>query len=973
MNKLETQIKKQNAEIIKAVNSRIDVIDKNLDSINKYNDFLKETNKGRINSNLVEYINPDSLEMDIQQLRNHIVNMEENIDARINQQTLDFEQRIVDLNGYAEIVESSRSVDENRYKEKDKLIDKKYKKFVDETKEELSWWRVHSRQMQENLDGEIAYSRQLRLDQVDLQQVMTQRMVNIEERYISQNEILSTMSKDIQAMNQNPNADLNMIHDRINVMSETLGELEVDHQIHKQETKDSFRNLVHESKSEVASETSSINLNISPIKQDSKSSIVMFRKVKTCNIYGEDIKSEVDVVTHDPYVSGRYSFSVNLLIYNIKDGKITFLLSKRDVFHQLCPRHYDFAASGYVLGMETDPMHSMIRVIKKELGVKVTSDFLVEIFLLTWSPEHTTVDNIKKYSEGILYMVNDQDFIDIYNIDLTMLHPMTEKEIMNCTAKPDLLQLFSDPRLREIVYKAIMQKVLDDNMKDSKITQRGKEEDTSYDTKRSKSNKTSRNSPTDTPFSKTSYRAFSFAENQNKKSTTTLHGSYVGEDHESEDDYNDRDRKVFYNRKEEKIKIMLPDDSEENIMRLSKENGQVLYVQSKISKSELYLEELEISKILTFLRRSLELGKTSKKAIQLTDHMSDDVINKLEYIGNIAMQDSGISLEGASRLGGLRQGGSQSVKNLAVYKLLAYYVRPLNEHEMVKLLRTKVFPVSSIKFTDPTTIRKHFKEFMMATHIYVDRHLELVNMLRLYEHLNDEKKRFYPTHVFKKTIFLGQVDYFCDGFEDPEFAKRVLESIDLETRYKIHTLYDFVDEFFIVIKGMNKHFGPVSDHYNNILYGKKSKTIESSSNDKSKFKRYNRYKKQAVNMTMEEAMLIDEQDEVDAYEQELEEQDSSVSDESIDSDEEDSNSGDDDDSQRINNVQTQKPSTLQPGVCYNLAYKGKCMTTGCIYNHDPAAIKKFLSAKKPTDSPAMKTTKPSTSNSKPPSGDKRRA
>ncbi len=75
------------------------------------------------------------------------------------------------------------------------------------------------------------------------------------------------------------------------------------------------------------------------------------------------------------------------------------------------------------------------------------------------------------------------------------------------------------------------------------------------------------------------------------------------------------------------------------------------------------------------------------------------------------------------------------------------------------------------------------------------------------------------------------MDYFCDGFEYPDFAKRVLESIDLQTRYTIHSLNEFVGEFFLVIKGMNKHFGPLSDKYNNILHGKKSKSIESSAQD----------------------------------------------------------------------------------------------------------------------------------------------
>jgi hypothetical protein len=290
---------------------------------------------------------------------------------------------------------------------------------------------------------------------------------------------------------------------------------------------------------------------------------------------------------------------------------------------------------------------------------------------------------------------------------------------------------------------------------------------------------------------------------------------------------------------------------------------------------------------------------------------------------------------------------------------------------MVKSLRTKVFPVSSHKFTNPYVIQKHFKDFMMATHIYVDRHLELVNILCMYEHLNEDKKKFYPTHVFKKTNFPGQVDYFCEGFEDPEFAKRVLDSIDLQTRYTIHSLSDFVGEFFLVIKGMHKHFGPLSDRYNNILHGKKSQSNDSLNQNKFKFKGYNRFKKQEVNMTMEEAMLQNEQDEVEAYEQELEEEVSSEEDESLEEHSEDSVSDEEGEVQKFNAVQDQKTPHLQPGVCYNLAYKGKCITPQCIYNHDPAAIKKFLLSKKPT-APALKLTKPTTTFQKSPPGDSKR-
>ncbi len=142
------------------------------------------------------------------------------------------------------------------------------------------------------------------------------------------------------------------------------------------------------------------------------------------------------------------------------------------------------------------------------------------MFCLLRHIDRVHIDVMRKYSEGTLYKVSDVDVISMYNVELSKLHLMSENDILNCDAKPDLLQLFSNTRFRESVCKDMMQKVLSDRRKDSKTTpkDKDKDKDTSYDTRKFKADKPSRNALMNNLFSKTSYRAFSFSENANKKS-----------------------------------------------------------------------------------------------------------------------------------------------------------------------------------------------------------------------------------------------------------------------------------------------------------------------------------------------------------------------------------------------------------------------------------------------------------------------
>ena len=387
-----------------------------------------------------EYQNPDRFDMELVDMKLRMLKQEEYFEAKINHQLTDHEKKLEEVIGYMGSLEKKAHFEERSYANKNEILDKKIKKFLDEAKETSEYNSMCLNQMQENMDEVIAHSQQNRKDLVEFQQFIQRRVTNMEDNYNSSRDILLRVNDDIQVIKQ-PAVDLQMIYDKVDRLGEAINEVAMDLDKYKGETKDVFRNMVHETKSEVSTDASSVSLNISPIKDNSKSSILMYRKVRSCNFHGLDVRADLDTNTHQPYDSGRFSYSVNLLIYKYDDSGITFLLAKRDLFHQLYPGHYDYAASGYVLAMESDIMHSAMRVIRKELGVTVSSEFLAETFLLNWFPDQVQSDDMRKYSEGALYMVNDADFVETYKVDLSMLHPMSENQILRCDAKPDLTRL----------------------------------------------------------------------------------------------------------------------------------------------------------------------------------------------------------------------------------------------------------------------------------------------------------------------------------------------------------------------------------------------------------------------------------------------------------------------------------------------------------------------------------------------------
>ncbi len=159
------------------------------------------------------------------------------------------------------------------------------------------------------------------------------------------------------------------------------------------------------------------------------------------------------------------------------------------------------------------------------------------------------------------------------------------------------------------------------------------------------------------------------------------------------------------------------------------------------------------------------------------------------------MDAYGIDLKGSSRNGNIRERGVQRISNMNVYT-----VRPSNYEEMREKMNTKVFPKSKQSFKDEENITNNFPDFLLATHHYIDRFLELKKLV-IYHIIE-----FYPDLLFKKGETIGHVKFFCYGFPNYEFVKNIVSSMTNKTRNSMESFSDFTGTFMRFLHKMDVHY-----------------------------------------------------------------------------------------------------------------------------------------------------------------------
>ena len=689
---------------------------------------------------------------------------------------------------------------------------------------------------------------------------------------------------------------------------------------------------------ETKSEMSFTKLNISPIHNRSKSSIMQDKKVKSCNYEMGEVRTDFAVVTYNPYDTGRFSFSSNLMLYDVDDkGIIRYGLVKRTASHTLFPNFYDYSASGYVLDNESN-YEAMTRVIFKELNVIVNNAFLIQHFLLEWSP-YLHSDNIKleRFSVGRLYFCEIKVFVSITDVSTDRFTFLTAEEAASEQLKPDLAQLFSNHMFMNQVYTKVLtvrcspSKDFKDDIMEGKFAYPKPEPKTGNKT-------TFREEGSYSHVNRTSFRGFdsmnrSRAVRYNDESVNEeTHGGNGNIMSRSPDPLNERSRRTeFHDRRDDEIIIKLPDDSEEHAMQLIKLYGPVVKTQTEPDLKNVFLEKLNVTNILAFLRAVLlEERRMNAGTIKISDYMSPKIIDELELIAEQAMEIHKVELRGRPSEGHIRARGVQRITNMDIYKILAFAVRPVNYEELKERMKTKVFPKSDHSFKDEANVTNNFREFLMATHHYIDRFLELKKLVTYHS------SQFYPDILFKKGETIGQVDFFIYGFPCYDFVKNIVSSMNHKVRNSMDSFSDFTGTLMRQLHDMDIHY-TVNMKFFKSFWRKRGHYKQEDDTDKADpdYKRHSRGKQRVMIMDEQESgkedgLTIEEgsedsEDEGTRSEEDQKDVDTEVSELSSQHD--------------INIIQSKK--TLSNNVCYEFLNKGKCNIAGCIYNHDPVAVEKF--------------------------------
>jgi hypothetical protein len=261
---------------------------------------------------------------------------------------------------------------------------------------------------------------------------------------------------------------------------------------------------------------------------------------------------------------------------------------------------------------------------------------------------------------------------------------------------------------------------------------------------------------------------------------------------------NERSRRTeFHDRRDDDIIIKLPDDSEEHAMQLIKLYGPVVKTQTMPDFKNVFLEKLSVTNILAFLRAVLlEESRLNAGTIKISDYMTPKIIDELELIAEQATEIYKVELKGSPMEGHIKARGVQRITNMDIYKILAFAVRPENYEELKEKMKTKVCPKSEHTFRDEANITSNFRDFLMATHHYIDRFLELKKLVTYH---NIE---FYPDILFKKGETLGQVDFFIMGFSCYDFVKNIVGSMNNKTRNSMVHLCNFYTRWIFTIQSI---------------------------------------------------------------------------------------------------------------------------------------------------------------------------
>ena len=378
----------------------------------------------------------------------------------------------------------------------------------------------------------------------------------------------------------------------------------------------------------------------------------------------------------------------------------------------------------------------------------------------------------------------------------------------------------------------------------------------------------------------------------------------------------------------------------------------VVVVQNNTPTKELYLEEVKIGNVLSFCKRFNNESSKVIGGLRAANYINERVLSQMRQV---AIKHN---MPGKH---GILSNGKQQITDRQIFAILSLMCAPATLEHMQLELSMSAWPKCKHDYRNPDNILNNIGDYRIDMLIYTDRFEDKLKLLRFHK----ESAKFIPKALFRKGGGNpGLADYYLGGLPDKKFGLRVWQSVDEDKRTRCERWDKFIKYYMRAIEMMEKR--EMEKEINQHICKGVNIMVK---NKESKKKDYHAPRRVQNVHNVEEEGVIDLSN--DLEDEDIEEDDECKAEEEPDLSpimpNEDDCEDDDNESDITGEDLAQLVSALQPsepkktGVCFELAFKGKCDRVNCQYSHkdeDIARIRKLKAVKLQTPPKFQGTKKP---------------
>ena len=378
----------------------------------------------------------------------------------------------------------------------------------------------------------------------------------------------------------------------------------------------------------------------------------------------------------------------------------------------------------------------------------------------------------------------------------------------------------------------------------------------------------------------------------------------------------------------------------------------VVVVQNNTPTKELYLEEVKIGNVLSFCKRFNNESSKVIGGLRAANNINERVLSQMRQV---AIKHN---MPGKH---GILSNGKQQITDRQIFAILSLMCAPATLEHMQLELSMSAWPKCKHDYKNPDNILNNIGDYRIDMLIYTDRFEDKLKLLRFHK----ESAKFIPKALFRKGGGNpGLADYYLGGLPDKKFGLRVWQSVDEDKRTRCERWDKFIKYYMRAIEQMEKR--EMEKEINQHICKGVNVMVK---NKESKKRDHNMPRKVQNVHNVEEEGVIDlsadledediEEDDECKVEEEPELSPIMPSGEDCEEGDNESDITGEDLAQLVSALQPSEPK--KTGVCFELAFKGKCDRVNCQYSHkdeDIARIRKLKAVKLQTPPKSLGSKKP---------------